>query len=83
MLRTASVADGRCYGLPVACGAQEWPFQRSATVSTSETWLTVMYLDPTEVQCRADEHETAVRWKLRALAGTAMRCRIHFRPFQR
>jgi hypothetical protein len=42
-----------------------------------------MYLDPTAVQCRADEHEIAIRLKLRALAGTAMRCRVHFRPFQR
>ena len=59
-------SPGAGQGLGVACLVQAWPSQRSATVSTSRTWLTVMYLDPTAVQCRVDEHDTAVRLKLRA-----------------
>ena len=66
----------------MGCAVQVWPFQRSATVRMSFTWLTVMFLNPTAVHWLADEHDTALRLRPRAPDGTRMRCDAQLRPFQ-
>ena len=42
-----------------------------------------MFLDPTAVQAWAEVHDTAVRLKPCAPAGTGMFCKAHFPPFHR